>query len=77
VNHGEGDGFIKLIRRSSIEAESWGKDRLASLLPLGLLALACLGFDRARQDPSFRMDVHSDYLPEHLLDAAWYGEFPI
>lgn len=58
--------------------QEWeGKDRLASLLPLGLLALACLGFDRARQDPSFRMDVRSDYLPEHLLDAAWYGEFPI
>lgn len=46
------------------------------VVPLGLLALACLAYDTAETDPDFHFDVESGYLPKHLLQRSWYGEFP-
>ncbi|WP_150251771.1 immunity 49 family protein [Nocardiopsis deserti] len=42
-----------------------------------LLALACLAYDTAGQDPDFHFDVESGYLPKHILQRSWHGEFPI
>ncbi|MFD3684384.1 immunity 49 family protein [Nocardiopsis sp. NPDC058631] len=45
--------------------------------PLGLLAMACLAYDTAEVDPDFRLEVESGYLPKHLVQRSWYGEFPV
>ncbi|NYH53300.1 hypothetical protein HNR06_002889 [Nocardiopsis arvandica] len=46
-------------------------------VPLSLLAMACLAYDTAEQDPDFRLEVESGYLPKHLVRRSWYGEFPV
>ncbi|WP_241522764.1 MULTISPECIES: immunity 49 family protein [unclassified Streptomyces] len=38
---------------------------------LGPLAVACLAYDGG-----FTIDVESEYLPKHLLQRGWLGEFP-
>ncbi|MGW4807377.1 immunity 49 family protein [Kitasatospora sp. NPDC004272] len=50
--------------------ESWATD-IDGAVPLGPLAMACHAFDG-----DFPIDVESDYLPKHLLDHGWLGEFP-
>ncbi|MFJ7626058.1 immunity 49 family protein [Streptomyces sp. NPDC097595] len=40
-------------------------------IALGPLAIACLA-----HDADFPLDVESDYLPKHLLQRTWIGEFP-
>ncbi|OKJ76195.1 immunity 49 family protein [Streptomyces sp. CB02460] len=39
---------------------------------LGPLAIACLAYDA-----DFPLDVESEYLPQHLLQRSWVGEFPV
>ncbi|WP_432055488.1 immunity 49 family protein [Streptomyces sp. bgisy022] len=40
-------------------------------IPLAILALTCLAHDAGRP-----IEVESDYLPQHLLQHDWLGEFP-
>ncbi|MFK0099138.1 immunity 49 family protein [Streptomyces sp. NPDC091040] len=40
-------------------------------IALGPLAIACLAYDA-----DFPLDIESDYLPKHLLQRTWIGEFP-
>ncbi|MFI5769903.1 immunity 49 family protein [Streptomyces sp. NPDC051658] len=40
-------------------------------ITLGPLAIACLAYDG-----KFPIGVESDYLPKHLLQHTWLGEFP-
>ncbi|MGW1429343.1 immunity 49 family protein [Streptomyces sp. NPDC002431] len=40
-------------------------------IALGPLAIACLAYDG-----KFPIGVESDYLPKHLLQHSWLGEFP-
>ncbi|MGC4929664.1 immunity 49 family protein [Streptomyces sp. DT117] len=40
-------------------------------ITLGPLAIACLAYDA-----EFPLDIESDYLPKHLLQRTWIGEFP-
>ncbi|MFF5334080.1 immunity 49 family protein [Streptomyces sp. NPDC013181] len=40
-------------------------------IALGPLAIACLA-----HDADFPLDIESDYLPKHLLQRSWLGEFP-
>ncbi|MFF8615080.1 immunity 49 family protein [Streptomyces sp. NPDC015350] len=40
-------------------------------IALGPLAIACLA-----HDGKFPIDIESDYLPKHLLQHTWLGEFP-
>lgn len=50
------------------------EDRAGSVegyLALGPLAIACLA-----HDAGFPIEVESDYLPKHLLERSWLGEFP-
>ncbi|MGB8945895.1 MAG: immunity 49 family protein [Streptomyces sp.] len=49
--------------------EKRSKD-LAGAVALGPLAIACLAYDAG-----FPIDVESDYLPKHLLEREWVGEF--
>lgn len=51
------------------------EDRVANVngsIALGPLAIACLAYDA-----EFPLDVESDYLPKHLLQRTWIGEFPV
>ncbi|MFB0631685.1 immunity 49 family protein [Streptomyces sp. AB3(2024)] len=42
------------------------------LVPIGILAVACLAYDGG-----IPVDVASPYLPEHLLKRSWVGEFEV
>ncbi|POX50976.1 hypothetical protein C3489_21040 [Streptomyces sp. Ru71] len=42
-----------------------------ALVALGPLALACLAYDAG-----FPVDTSSPWLPRHLVQRSWYGEFP-
>ncbi|HJE58847.1 MAG TPA: immunity 49 family protein [Nocardiopsis listeri] len=61
-------------------AEYWTtEDRsneIDGVFHLDLLALACLAYGTAEVDPGFRLEVESGYLPKHLVQRSWYGEFP-
>lgn len=80
---GEPEDFDRTLVRGlesfgEYHARSQGRqDPLAEVLPLGLLGLASLAFDRVEHDPDYRMDVRSDYLPRALLERSWFGEFPV
>ena len=50
---------------------------IKSIIPLGLLAMACIAYDNSRHDPDFAFEVESGYLPKHLVQGSWHGEFPI
>jgi hypothetical protein len=41
------------------------------LVAVGPLAVACMAFDA-----DIPVDVESEYLPKHLLERSWVGEFP-
>jgi len=53
------------------------KDDKRGLLPLSLLGIACWAWDLAASDAGFSFDVVSGYLPKHLLEGSWRGEFAI
>src|SRR5699024_10227818 len=36
------------------------------IVPLRLLAMACIAYDNSRYDPNFTLEVESGYLPKHL-----------
>jgi hypothetical protein len=46
------------------------------IVPLGLLAWTCLAYDKSQRG-DFSLDVESEYLPKHLVQRSWYGEFPV
>ncbi|MFD9968028.1 immunity 49 family protein [Streptomyces sp. NPDC059011] len=53
---------------------SGSEDRSKSgegLVALGPLAIACMAFDA-----DIPVEVESEYLPKHLLERTWVGEFP-
>ncbi|MET8754366.1 immunity 49 family protein [Streptomyces sp. NPDC004667] len=47
-------------------------DSIRGLVPIGILAVACLAYDGG-----IPVDVTSPYLPEHLLKRSWVGEFEV
>lgn len=66
---------VELAKALQWHKEYWTKDEeraasVAGLVALGPLAVACLAFDAG-----FPIEVESEYLPKHLLDRAWLGEF--
>ncbi|WP_141924000.1 immunity 49 family protein [Haloactinospora alba] len=46
------------------------------VVALGPLAIACMAYDAGYWDPEFQLEVESEYMPKHLLERSWYGEFP-
>lgn len=52
-------------------------NRVRGIVPLSLLAWACLAYDKSQRSPDFRLEVESEYLPKHLVERSWYGEFPV
>ena len=49
---------------------------LDGAVPLSLVGVACLAYDTSQITPDFAPDLSSDYLPKHILQRSWYGEFP-
>ncbi|MFF6904428.1 immunity 49 family protein [Streptomyces sp. NPDC012389] len=71
------DGFapaladaLKLHKTYWTLTEDRAKD-IDGSIALGPLAIACLAYDA-----EFPLDIESDYLPKHLLQRTWLGEFP-
>lgn len=46
-------------------------DDPSGMIALGPLAVACLAYDGG-----IPLEVESDYLPKHLIERGWLGEFP-
>ncbi|WP_087100077.1 immunity 49 family protein [Nocardiopsis sp. JB363] len=51
-------------------------NNINGVVPMALLAFACFGYDAAEVESDFRFEVESGYLPKHLVQRSWYGEFP-
>jgi hypothetical protein len=80
---GDSDAFneslakgVRLFRDYHTADEERAK-KIDGAVPLPLLALACMGYDRSCHDPRFQLEVESDYLPKHIVERTWYGEFDI
>lgn len=80
---GDSDAFneslakgVRLFRDYHTSDEERAK-RIDGAAPLSLLALACMGYDRSSHEAGFRLEVESDYLPKHIVERSWYGEFDI
>ncbi|MFJ7775472.1 immunity 49 family protein [Streptomyces yangpuensis] len=52
-------------------ADQGRADSCYGWVALAPLAMACLA-----QDADFPIDVESEYMPKHLLEGTWAGEFP-
>ncbi|NEC08523.1 immunity 49 family protein [Streptomyces sp. SID7909] len=71
------DGFAPALADAlKLHRAYWtlNEDRAADIdgsIALGPLAIACLAYDA-----DFPLDIESDYLPKHLLQRSWLGEFP-
>lgn len=52
-------------------------NKVDGIIPLSLLAWTCLAYDKSQRSPDFRLEVESEYLPKHLVERSWYGEFPV
>ncbi|OKJ00803.1 hypothetical protein AMK18_18175 [Streptomyces sp. CB01249] len=71
------DGFTPALADAlKLHRAYWtlNEDRAADIngtIALGPLAIACLA-----HDAGFPLGIESDYLPKHLLQRTWIGEFP-
>ncbi|MEU0490899.1 immunity 49 family protein [Nocardiopsis sp. NPDC006139] len=81
---GDPEAFVKALVQALEDFKRYydsfeeANERVDGVVPLSLLSLACLGHDKFRQqDPEFTLGIDSEYLPEHIVEASWYGEFPV
>ncbi|MEU1435874.1 immunity 49 family protein [Streptomyces sp. NPDC005786] len=56
--------------------EYWTADEARSLSGDGLVALGPLAIACMAYDADMPIDIESAYLPKHLLQRSWIGEFP-
>ncbi|MGW0836693.1 immunity 49 family protein [Streptomyces prunicolor] len=66
-----------LVEALQLHKNYWTADEkrsndLGGSVALGPLAIACLAYDAG-----FPINVESDYLPKHLLERDWVGEFEV
>ncbi|WP_330238852.1 immunity 49 family protein [Streptomyces sp. NBC_00525] len=77
VKHDHAGFNDALTEALELHKRYWTKDEdreksTKGLWAIGPLAMACLAYDG-----DFPVDVESEYLPQHLLQRSWVGEFPI
>lgn len=65
------------LHKSYYTADEERSERLAGIVPLGLLAMACMAYERNRSHKDFPLEVESGYLPHCILNAAWHAEFEL
>ncbi|MFB7554889.1 immunity 49 family protein [Streptomyces brevispora] len=77
VKHDQ-DGFnTALVEALELHKTYWtnNEDRekdINGLWAVGPLAIACLAYDG-----DFPIDIETEYLPQHLLQRSWVGQFPV
>ncbi|WP_161631144.1 immunity 49 family protein [Nocardiopsis halophila] len=49
--------------------------KLEGVIPLPMIALACMAHDAGEDDSEVWVEVESDYLPRHIVEGTWFGEF--
>ncbi|RKS05675.1 immunity protein 49 of polymorphic toxin system [Nocardiopsis sp. Huas11] len=80
---GDSDAFNESLAngltlwRDYVTSDEERAEDVKNVTPLGLLALACMGYDRSHHETGFQLEVESDYLPIHIVERTWYGEFDI
>ncbi|WP_304451923.1 immunity 49 family protein [Nocardiopsis sp. YSL2] len=80
---GDSDGFNEALAngltlwRDYVTSDEERAEDIKNVTPLGLLALACMGYDRSFHESGFQLEVESDYLPKHIVERSWHGEFDI
>ncbi|MFD8997144.1 immunity 49 family protein [Streptomyces abikoensis] len=71
------DGFNTALQEAlTLHREYWTADAdrehsISGAIALGPLAITCLAYDA-----DFPIEVESEYVPNHLLNRGWLGEFP-
>jgi hypothetical protein len=74
----DGPGFNQaLVEALELHKAYWTADEDRTDDPSGMLALAPLAVACLAHDGGIPIEVESDYLPKHLLERGWLGEFEI
>ncbi|MFE9629288.1 immunity 49 family protein [Streptomyces sp. NPDC006527] len=72
------DGFNQaLVEALELHKSYWTADEDRAKDPEGRIALGPLAIACLAHDGEIRIEVESDYLPKHLLQRGWLGEFEI
>jgi hypothetical protein len=72
------DGFNQaLVEALELHKEYWTADEDRAKDPEGRIALAPLAITCLAHDGGIPIEVESDYLPKHLLQRGWLGEFEV
>ncbi|ROQ71567.1 hypothetical protein EES39_05245 [Streptomyces sp. ADI92-24] len=77
VKHDHASFNTALVEALELHKTYWTKDEdrkesIEGLWAIGPLAIACLAYDG-----DFPIDIETEYLPQHLLQRSWVGEFPV
>ncbi|GAA3763804.1 hypothetical protein GCM10023082_66220 [Streptomyces tremellae] len=71
------DGYNKALYAAlEYHKTDWTADEDRAEKPSGNVALGPLAITCLAHDGEFPVDVTSDYLPHHLIQRSWLGEFP-
>lgn len=74
----DGPGFNQALTEAlELHKAYWTTDEERTDDPSGMLALAPLAVACLAHDGGIPIEVESDYLPKHLLERGWLGEFEI
>ncbi|MBX9396754.1 immunity 49 family protein [Streptomyces sp. TRM72054] len=72
------DGFNQaLVESLELHKAYWTADEDRAKDPEGRIALAPLAIACLAHDGEIPIEVESDYLPKHLLQRGWLGEFEV
>ncbi|MGW1051614.1 immunity 49 family protein [Streptomyces sp. NPDC001118] len=73
----DGPGFNQALAEAvELHKAYWTADEDRTDDPSGMVALAPLAIACLAYDGDMPIEVESDYLPKHLLQRGWLGEFP-
>ncbi|GAA0918646.1 immunity 49 family protein [Streptomyces thermoalcalitolerans] len=71
------DGFNQALAEAvELHKAYWTADQDRTDSPSGMVALAPLALACLAYDGDIPIEVETDYLPKHLLQRGWLGEFP-
>jgi hypothetical protein len=74
---GEADSFNDALAESvELHRTYWADDPYRSKRPEGYICLASTALAALAVELDVPVDVESDYLPKHLIQRTWIGEFP-
>jgi hypothetical protein len=75
--HQDAPGFNQALAEAvELHKTYWTADEDRTDDPSGMVALGPLAVACLAHDGGIPIEVESDYLPKHLLERGWLGEFP-